>query len=82
MTITVTSYSCAPSSGDHLFTCGAIFWPPHMYCDGSITIMWSLNIFINDFPLICRQVKNQSFQDIIRSVFQLSSDVNCHPTRQ
>jgi len=23
-----------------------------MYCDGSITIMWSLNIFINDFPLL------------------------------
>jgi len=35
-----------------------------MYCDGSITIMWSLNIFINDFPLPCQQVKNQSFQDI------------------
>jgi len=27
--ITVTYYSWAPSSGDHLFTCGAIFWPPH-----------------------------------------------------
>jgi len=35
-----------------------------MYCDGSITIMWSLNVFIYDFPLPCRQVKNQSFQDI------------------
>jgi len=23
--ITVTSYSWAPSSGDHLFTCGAVF---------------------------------------------------------
>ena len=29
VTITVTCYSWAPSSGDHLFTCGAIFWPPH-----------------------------------------------------
>jgi len=22
-------HSWAPSRGDHLFTCGAIFWPPH-----------------------------------------------------
>jgi len=29
VTITVTCYSWAPSSGDHLFTCGAIFWQPH-----------------------------------------------------
>jgi len=29
MTITVTCYSWTPSSGEHLFTCGAIFWPPH-----------------------------------------------------
>jgi len=35
-----------------------------MYCGGSITIMWSLNVFINEFLLPCRQVKNQSFQDI------------------
>jgi len=35
-----------------------------MYCDGSITIMWSLNIFINGFPLSYLQVKIQSFQDI------------------
>jgi len=27
-TITVTCYSWAPSGGDHLFTCGAIFWMP------------------------------------------------------
>ena len=45
--------------------------PPHILqqncahdCDGSITIMWNLNVFINDFPLPCRQVKNQFFQDI------------------
>jgi len=56
-----------------------------MYCDGSIAIMWSLNVFINNFPLLCCRVKNQSFQDIrldllfISSVFQLSSDVNYHP---
>jgi len=35
-----------------------------MYSDGSITIMWSLNVFINDFPLPCWRVKNQYFQDI------------------
>jgi len=28
VTIIVTCYSWAPSSGDHVFTCGAIFWPP------------------------------------------------------
>jgi len=45
-----------------------------MYCDGSITVMWSLNVFINDFPLPCRRVKNQYFQDIRlrRSVLKLS----------
>jgi len=35
-----------------------------MYSDGSITIMWSLNVFIDDFPLPCLRVKNQYFQDI------------------
>jgi len=35
-----------------------------MYCDGSITIMSSLNVFINDFPLTCWRVNNQSCQDI------------------
>jgi len=29
VTITVTCYSWAPSSGDHLFSCGAISRPPH-----------------------------------------------------
>jgi len=29
VTITVTCYSWAPSSGDHLVTCGA-FWLPHV----------------------------------------------------
>jgi len=31
VTITVTCYSWAPSSGDQLFTSGAIFWPPHHF---------------------------------------------------
>jgi len=25
-----------------------------MHCAGSITIMWSVNVFINDFTLTCR----------------------------
>jgi len=29
VTITVTCYSWASSSGDQLFTCGAIYLPPH-----------------------------------------------------
>jgi len=29
VTITVTCYSWASSSGDHSFTCGAIYRPPH-----------------------------------------------------
>jgi len=60
-----------------------------MYCDGSITIMWSLNVFINDFPLPCRRANNQSCQDIrlrparlLNSVFQPLSDVNYHPILQ
>jgi len=32
-----------------------------VYCGGSITIMWSLNVFINDFYLRCRASKNKSW---------------------
>jgi len=35
-----------------------------MYCDCSITIMWSRKVVINDFPLSCRREKNQSYQYI------------------
>jgi len=35
-----------------------------MHCAGSITIMRSVNVFINDFTLICRR-KKQSCQVII-----------------
>jgi len=27
------------------------------HCAGSITIMWSVNVFINDFTLTCRRKK-------------------------
>jgi len=30
-TITVTRCLWGPSSGDHLFTCGAIYLPPHHF---------------------------------------------------
>jgi len=47
--------------------------------------MWSLNVFIYDFTLPCRQVKTNSFVQVIRirpvhslKVFQHSLDVNCH----
>jgi len=30
VTITVTCYSWATSRGDHLFTCGATYLPPHL----------------------------------------------------
>jgi len=37
VTITVTCYSWAPSSGNHLFSCGAISWPPHQWLARSLT---------------------------------------------
>jgi len=37
VTITVTCYSWAPTSGDHLFTCGTIYRPPHY----SPSLTWS-----------------------------------------
>jgi len=48
-----------------------------MYCDGSITIMWSLNAFINDFSQVCQVNRVRPVHSL--KVFQLSSDVNCHP---
>jgi len=37
-----------------------------MRFDGSITIMWSLNVFINDFALPCWRVKKKQFCQVIR----------------
>jgi len=50
-------------------TCGPVFETPEfildiyllrlsMHCAGSITIMWSVNVFINDFTLTCRRKKS------------------------
>jgi len=54
-----------------------------MYCNGStsITIMWSLNVFINDFTLACLQVKKFCQVNRVRpahslKVLQVSPDVN------
>jgi len=58
-----------------------------MHYDDSTTIMWSVNVLIKDFTLPCRRIKIQ-FRQVIEvrpaglhslKVFQLSSDVNCHP---
>jgi len=37
VTITVTYYSWAPSSGDHFFTCGAIYLPPQLSLEAELT---------------------------------------------
>jgi len=42
VTITVTCYSWAPSSGDHLFSCGAISRPPQAFI--SVTFWVELNV--------------------------------------
>jgi len=50
-------------------TCGPVFETPEfildihllrlsIQCAGSITIMWSVNVFINDFTLTFRRKKN------------------------
>jgi len=43
-----------------------------MYCDGSVQIMWSLDVFTNHFPLPRWRVKSQSDQVIgVRPVHSL-----------
>jgi len=36
-----------------------------MYCGGSTTIMWSINVFTKDFTLPCRR-KKKKFCQVIR----------------
>jgi len=66
-----------------VFILDIYLWWLHMHCSGStsITIIWSLNVFINDFTLACLRVKK--FCQVIRvrpahslKVLQLSPDVN------
>ena len=40
------------------FVLDIYLWWLYMYFYGSITIMWSLDVFINDFTSPCWQVKN------------------------
>jgi len=50
VTITVTCYSWAPSGGDHLFTCGAIFWPPQAEAVDKIAASTSL-LLLQQMPM-------------------------------
>jgi len=34
----------------------------HVLCDGVIIIIWSLKVFVNDFPLPCQRAKNIFFK--------------------
>jgi len=66
MTITVTCYSWAPSSGDHLFTCGAIFWPPQcLQTLGQIT-------FAHKFPLRTDFPTTASLRTVVRCFVNLN----------
>jgi len=56
VTITVTCYSWVPSSGDHLFTCGAIFWPPHFVSQNARN-MWRRNLSVSA-DAQCQNKKN------------------------
>jgi len=51
---TVTCYSWAPSGGNHLFTRGAIFWPPHQLAascnDGVSFISRQSHKFLSNNP--------------------------------
>jgi len=46
VTITETCYSWAPSNGDHLFACGAIYRPPHCLLQYCLCIaIWTFFVF-------------------------------------
>jgi len=45
VTITVTCNLWTPSSGDHLFTCGAIYLPPHTQSQFAIESVFPHNFF-------------------------------------
>jgi len=49
VTITVTCYSWTPSSGDHLFSCGAISRPPH-----------TLNAFLSETDKLFANVQGRN----------------------
>jgi len=49
-----------------------------MYCDGSITIMWSLNISINYFTLPCRRVKKRFVEQSESVLYLVWNSYNFH----
>jgi len=59
VTITVTCYSWAPSSGDRLFSCGAISRPPHVATKGKNILEYY--IFLSQ-PLTFVACRTASFE--------------------
>jgi len=78
VTITVTYYSWAPSSDDHLFSCGAISRPPHYFsllAWSSITflsILWLSIYKFDPFPLVQDDLQRRM---LLRGAYDLSSQV-------
>jgi len=69
VTITVTCYSWAPSSGDYLFTCGAIFWPPHHFTLHQLEVLsliihtLTLNLQVRPLPFGSRRSSTEDFTE-------------------
>jgi len=57
VTITVTCDSWAPSSGDHSFTCGAIYRPPHS----------SYRVTFSTSEVYMRKVRNNLRHEIFKA---------------
>jgi len=57
--ITVTCYSWAPSSGDHLFACGAIYRPPQFPTEKRTDNSIHVN-FVNLLRMIKKQFEQTS----------------------
>jgi len=65
VTITMTCNSWAPSSGDHLFTCGAIYLPPHWEtCERMVLLL-----IFNAQQKHCNESSNILFQETVIGVF-------------
>jgi len=58
VTIAMTCYSWTPSSGDHLFTCAAIFWPPHTLPTPQVWFKHQLSWTPFVFVVLCRWTQN------------------------
>jgi len=69
VTITVTCDSWAPSGGDHLFTCGAIYWPPHT--QGCAT-------FITEGPNVIKQIRPRAAPSFQTGCLILVTGIKIH----